>query len=415
MVLPPATLKVDLIVVGAGPAGLFMALNAGSTGKSLLILEKNTTPGKKLLLSGSGQCNLTHTGHIQDFFSHYGNQGDFLKPALLAFDNQALMQFFELSGVRLTENPQGKVFPASGNARDILNCLLEHVVNQKNVQLRLKEPVQKIVFLPGAYPYQVFSDQGIYLSKALAIAAGGSSYPSTGSTGDGYRLAAALGHVIVSPAPALTPVYVQNYPFGSLSGISFPRLNLTLFRKGKKIASHTGAVLLTHQCFSGPGILDFSRFIEKDDELVLSFIPHSPEDFEKDLLKNTQAQGKKLLKTLLLNYDLPERFILKILELTSITKDTLLSQLTKIQRKALAQNLTQSRFMVERLGEWSMAMTTRGGVSLGEINRKTMQSKILNGLYILGETLDIDGDTGGYNLQAAFSTARAAALHFMSH
>ncbi len=247
----------------------------------------------------------------------------------------------------------------------------------------------------------------------LVIATGGRSYPGTGSTGDGYRFASDLGHRIVDVGPALTPILIKDYPFFDLAGLSFMDMKISLYRQ-KKIRDHQGDILFTHQGLSGPGILDLSRYIRAGDTLKLSFIPREKrEALEEWLLERTRLDGKMALRSVLA--DLPHsvplspRLIKRILEISGIETDLSLAHLTKGMRTRLIDNLTGLDLVVSELGGYDQAMVTRGGVDTREVNPKTMESKIAKGLYLIGEVLDVDGDTGGYNLQAAFSTGMLAA------
>jgi predicted Rossmann fold flavoprotein len=391
----------DTIVAGAGPAGLACALCAAEEG-TVLLIEKNPDPGRKLRLSGSGKCNITHGGDIRSFFTRYGDHGAFLKPALLNFSNCHLIALLESYGIRCGEEPDGKVFPESRRAADVLNALLV-AVQESGAVVRYSDPVQDAVKKEEIFKITTAGKR--YDARALVIATGGKSYPGTGSTGDGYRLAEKFGHSIIAPAPALTPVFVASYPFSDLTGISFSGAELSLFREGKKVRSHAGDLLLTHTGLSGPAILDFSRYIRSGDILRISFLPKEQRDgVSSDFSRTLNLSGTKMVKTVLAGYRLPERFLVRILEIAGIPPGTTCAHLSESARKRLIASLTDFPFTVSRLGGFDEAMVTSGGVSLAEINQKTMESRLVPGLYFAGEVLDIDGDTGGFNLQAAFST-----------
>jgi hypothetical protein len=261
----------------------------------------------------------------------------------------------------------------------------------------------------------VVTDNQAYESRLLVIATGGSSYPATGSTGDGYSFAGGLGHSITEIGPALTPVYIKGYPFSELSGMSFPNLRISLYRShNKKVKDSQGDVLFTHQGLSGPGILDLSRHISAGDTLKLSFVPAGDRKALEDwLLDRAKTDGDKGLKSVLAELSgpqpLPIRLIARVLELSKIPHDLKCSHLTREMRRLLVDNLTGFPVIVSELGGFNIAMATRGGVNLREVDSKTMESRLIRGLYLVGEVLDVDGDTGGYNLQAAFSTGMLAA------
>ncbi|RXE55657.1 hypothetical protein ABH15_05270 [Methanoculleus taiwanensis] len=395
------------IIIGGGPAGLFCALQAAGDGRRVIVLEKKRSCGRKLLLAGSGQCNLTHDGEITDFFSHYGEHGAFLRPALLNFTNRNLIAFFEEHGLGMRAEPGGKVFPASRRSSDIL-AVLQRECERQGVGIRCSEPVHHVAREDGDFIVQ--SDANTMRADTLVIATGGASYPITGSSGDGYTLAGQLRHTITEIAPALAAVYIREYPFTDLAGISFSDLSIALFRGGKKIRQHTGDLLLTHTGLSGPGILDLSRYIRPGDQLKVAFLPGMNQDAIRSTVTATiAANGNRLVKTALAELPLPERFAKKLVELAEIPPDLNGANLSKKARSTLITSVAEYPFTVENLAGFDEAMVTRGGVSLAEINPKTMESRLVPHLYCIGEVLDIDGDTGGYNLQAAFSTAALAA------
>ena len=406
--MPQIVPDYDVIITGGGPAGLFCAIHSASAGRRVLVLEKMPSCGRKLLITGSGQCNLTHEGEISEFFSHYGAAGKFLRPALMNFTNRDLVDFFSSRGVSFETDKNGKIFPTTKKAGDILSVLLREC-EEKGVLIRCGEAV--ISAEKKDDNFIVKTQSGEYVSGKLVISTGGASYPQTGSSGDGYRIVKSLGQPVTEIAPALTPVYVNDYPFGDLSGISFENAGISLFRGNKKVVSHTGDLLLTHKGLSGPGILDFSRNVLPGDQLKISFITAmSPEEFRKDFAQKIESGGIKQVKTVLLDYSLPERFVKRNLELSDITPDLTCAHLPKKERNLLIKNLTEYSFEVRKTGGFEEAMVTRGGVDLEGVSPKTMESGIVSGLYFIGEVLDIDGDTGGYNLQAAFSTGFLAGV-----
>ncbi len=397
----------DTIIIGAGPAGLFCALQAAAPDRQVIILEKKPACGRKLLITGSGQCNLTHGGDIREFLARYGDHGAFLRPTLFGFTNRDLIAFFESRGLDLETDANDKVFPATRRAADVLDLLLRECAEQ-NVAIRCGEPVLAVERRDEGF--LVATDANSYAAPNVVIATGGASYPATGSTGDGYRLAAALGHTVTPVRPALAPVVVEDYPFPHLAGISFEGVTVSLFRDGRKIREITGDLLFTHAGLSGPAVLHLSRHVAAGDVLKVSFLPGmTREALEKDLLAKFAAHGTRQVKTILAGYPIPERFVLALLETAGIPADLAAAHLTKAARAALLDRLTAFPFEVKAVAGFREAMVTAGGVALDEVNKKTVASKQVPGLYFIGEVLDIDGDTGGYNLQAAFSTAFAAA------
>jgi len=396
-------------IIGAGPAGLFSAIHAAGQKSPVLLIEKNTQPGAKLRITGSGQCNLTHDGAIAAFFSHYGRNGNFLKPALRSFTNTDLIRFFPERGCAMETEKTGKVFPVSRKSADVLGILLKEC-HERKVRLMCGEAVSTVTSDPAGF--LITTARGEYHAQNLVIATGGLSYPKTGSCGDGFRFAASLGHTIVPPAPALTPFIVADHPFSDLSGISFTGMHFSVWRAGKKEFDSSGDVLFTHEGLSGPGILDCSRAILPGDEIRLSFLPGTMtrDAFAVDFAGRVLASSKKLVKSALLHYDIPERLVQKMLTIAGVPEGLTCAHLSASLRAHLITAITDFPVTVAALGDYSVAMVTRGGVALPEVNPKTMESRIVSGLYFAGEVLDIDGDTGGYNLQAAFSTGRCAGM-----
>ena len=410
----------DLIIVGAGPSGLFCAINAMQKGKKILILEKKNSPGHKLLISGSGQCNITHDGDIQDFLDHYGDHGRFLRPALLGFTNSDLIAFFKAKGLEMIREKGDKIFPETKRSRDVLNILIEQC-REWGVVIKCNQAVKSITrnedgFLVGCIG-------GSYRSRLLVIATGGCSYPATGSCGDGYSFASILGHRIAEIGPALTSLLITNYPFSDLAGLSFPDIKISLYRHAK-IREHRGDILFTHEGLSGPGILDLSRYIRAKDILKLSFVPDDKRKaLEEWLVDKARLEGARSLLSVLA--DRPRfvpssvpfypRLIKRMLEISGIATDLKMAQLNREMRNCLIDNLTGLSLVISDLCGYNIAMVTRGGVETMEVDPKTMQSRLVKGLYLVGEVLDVDGDTGGYNLQAAFSTGMLAARSIKSN
>jgi len=396
-----------LIVIGGGPAGLFCALRAAGDGQKILLLEKNPSVGRKLLLSGSGQCNITHDGDILSFLSHYGDNGRFIKPALLNFQNRDLVAFFSVRGLPVVTESGGKIFPGSRKAGSILDILVKEC-SAKKVEIRCGDPVLDVSTREGGF--LIRTGRETFRAEHAAVATGGITYPLTGSTGDGLSFAKSLGHRIKDVGPALTAVAIQDYSFATLSGISFTDVIISLIRAGRKVRQHTGDLLFTHSGLSGPGILDFSRYIRPGDTLRVSFLPGVDLPHAKEILiARINAAGNRQVRKILATFDLPDRFVRKLLDLAGIKQDQTGAHLSREARSTILDLLIGYPFIVSRLAGIHEAMVTRGGVALDEINPKTMESRLVPGLFFVGEVLDIDGDSGGYNLQAAFSTAALAA------
>ena len=398
-----------IVIIGGGPAGLFCALQAAGAGGKVIVFEKKVGPAKKLLVAGSGQCNITHDGDIAGFLSRYGDHGAFLRSALMNFTNRDLVAFFAERGLGMKAEPGGKVFPETRKSADVLAVLLSECAG-RGVDIRYSEPV--VAVERDGEGFIVRTEREAVRAGVLVIATGGASYPATGSTGDGYAFARSLGQPVTEVAPALTPVYVRDYPFADLAGISFENIGIAVYRDGKLVRRHTGDLLLTHTGLSGPGILDLSRSILERDVLRVTFLPEAnAETVRKRVLDAIAAGGPRQAKTALSDLALPERFVRRLLDLAGVEPGASCAHLPKKARTALATFVAEFPFTVARLGGFTEAMATRGGVALTGVNQKTMASKVVPNLYFVGEVLDIDGDTGGYNLQAAFSTAALAARH----
>jgi predicted Rossmann fold flavoprotein len=393
----------DQIIIGGGAAGLFAAAN--STCKTL-ILEKKANAGNKLLIAGQGRCNFTHIGRISDFFSHYGDNANFIKHALKKYTNNQLIGFFLNRGLEITEDKNGKLFPQSGKSSDILQILMKECKRKGHI-ISLNEAVKDVCFNGGHFLINSVRKQ--YHAKKIIITTGGMSYPATGSTGDGYSFAKSFGHSIVAPKPSLSPVFVRNYEFQDLAGISIKECQVSLYRDNKKIRSHSGDIGFTHKGLSGPGIIDFSRFIGAGDTLKLNICKTSLEEFNNQFLNAVKENGKSNVQIFLRKFDIPKNLMHNLLLQISIDPAEKIGNINKELRKSMAEKFCELPFEVERVGGFNVAMATSGGVSLNEVSPKTMESKLQPGLFFAGEVLDIDGDTGGYNLQAAFSMGYVAA------
>lgn len=475
----------ETIVIGGGAAGLFFGAAAPS-GRDILILEKTKQTGTKLLMSGSGQCNLTHCGSIKEFLLCYGKNGNKIRTCLYRHSNLMLCRFMEGLGVSLIEREDGKIFPRSMDAREVRGALLAACA-RNGVTIRTQAEVTAICALPqrnagncGSKQTNRFRSQapdavasgaqadgnpapcekaqfdcapdlgaGFALTLAdgtrlacrnLVIAAGGASYPTTGSDGkilDVLALAspAGLGIPIVPPRPALTPVFIENYPFADLAGISLRDIELKIFskpqenlcgeqtrsmteeaapmfskknKKQTKPQSAVGDLLLTHKNLSGPVILNHAREISAGTRLAINFVFPYTVDTVISRLKADFSGCRSMISAYIgEQYHLPKRFVAKILSLISLT-DKPLAAISGSQMRALSEALAAWPCTVSGTGGFREAMATAGGVSLDAINLSSMECRDYPGLFFAGEMLDIDGDTGGYNLQFAYASAMAA-------
>ena len=401
--------KFDAIIIGAGPAGMMAAIRAADRKRNVLLIERNHALGRKLLISGKGRCNLTNSCGIEDFLEKFSGSRDFLRNAFARFFNTDLISFFEDAGLRLKTERGGRVFPKSDRSEDILNVLKLKLKN-KNIKIlsgeRVREIIAKDKKIEGALTYSGKH----FLTRRIAITTGGLSYPGTGSTGDGYRIAETFGHKIVPSRPALSPIVIKERFIRDWQGISLRNTRLTLFSSGKRIDERFGEMLFTHFGLSGPLVLDISASVydelklKKGVTVAINFKPAL--DYKKlnaRLLREFKANPRKSIKNIFKNI-LPHGIIIRFLEYCGIDGNKNASQITAEERKRLTDGLFDLRLTVEGVMPAKDGIVTRGGVNTKEINPKTMESRLVKGLFFAGEVIDIDAKTGGYNMQAAFST-----------
>lgn len=392
----------DIIVIGAGPAGLFTAIQIGS-GKRVAILEKNGQCGRKLLLTGAGKCNITQAGDMEKFLDCYGKNARFVRHSLTQFTNTDLLKFFKKRGLDFTTMDNGKIFPKTMKASDVLNILTKECT-KLNIPVHTHTTVVTIEKVASGFKLKTTA--GIFQAEKVVIATGGVSYPQTGSTGDGHIWAKALGHKIIPTKPALTSLKIKNYQLADLSGQSFANATYTHWRDGKKIGTFSGQnLLLTHTGLSGPAVFIPSRYMSSGDLLKLNFLGTEVEATRQKLINDLTSGGRTLVKTVIRNLDITKSFADKILDLANIDADLKCAELKKEQRTTLITLLLEHEMEIKALGGYHVAQVTAGGVSTKEINPKTMASRKIPGLYFVGEVTDVDGDTGGYNIQIAMSMA----------
>jgi len=403
-------IKKDVVIIGAGPSGLFAGINIDGRKLDTAILEKNSSAEKKLLISGGGKCNITNSVNIRGFLDKYGDKKRYLRNTLYGFTNGDLVEFFGKRGLEMEVEESGKIFPKTRKAEDVLNILLKEL-KKNNVKVEYYSKVIDVEYEKNIEKFIVKTDDKTYETKYLVVTTGGKSYPNTGSTGDGYNFAEELGHNVMKPKPAITPIYIKDYLFRDLSGIAV-KVGISLWRDNKKINEIEGNMLFTHINLSGPVILNFSRYILPNDIIKINYLSNKDiQNYKKEIIETLQNYGSKQIKTFISELNIPSRLGEKILEVSKIYKDIKCAEITKKQRMVLVENLMEMNLQVDRLGDYHLAMVTAGGVDLDQVNRKTMESKLIKNLYFAGEVLDIDGDTGGYNIQWAFSSGYTAAKH----
>lgn len=405
-----------IAVIGAGPAGLTAAAAAARRGAHVVLFEKNPKPGRKLLLTGNGRCNVTNLSPVDDYPEHYFGNGKFLYKALHSFGPGDIAEILLESNIKLRAESDGRAFPESGRSKDILDALVSRA---DRLGVRFRE-TSGIVDLRKNRAGRI--SKAVTLSESLDIDAcilctGGSSYPITGSSGDGYLLAARLGHTIVPPRPALAPVETDPVEIASLQGVSLHGTGVRIMQSGNCMGKSVGDVLFTHFGLSGPAVLNVSRYLPANESdydgsvcIELDLWPDIPEDEARLRLLAIIAEHQNSKLSGVLKVFWPETVITFLLKKASIPGDVYCRDFEKEQRKRLLRVIKQLSFRVRRAPLFSDAMVTTGGVSLKEVDPRTMQSKIVPGLYFAGEVLDIDGKTGGYNLQAAFSTGYLAGI-----
>ena len=401
--------KFDVIIVGAGPAGMMAAIGAAERERKVLLIERNNSLGKKLLISGNGRCNLTNSCDITEFLEKFSASRNFLRNSFAKFFNTDLVSFFENSSLRLKEERDGKVFPKSDKAEDVLNVLKTKLKN-RNIKIVFNERAQKILVKNKAVEGVLTYSNKSFKARKVMIATGGLSYPLTGSSGDGYRMAEELGHEIIPLKPALVPVRIKEKFIRDWQGIALENVCLTLLAGTKKIDYRFGEMLFTHFGISGPIVLDLSADIHdalragKDVTVGINFKPAlDNKKLDARLLSEFSANPKKSIKNVLKNF-LPQNIIDRFLQYCCLDAKKTSSQITTEERKRIIKGLFDLRLTVAGVMSIKDGIVTGGGVNTKEINPKTMESKLISGLYFAGEVVDIDAKTGGYNMQAAFST-----------
>ena len=406
-----------VVVIGGGAAGLMAAVIAGREGAKVTLLEKMNYVGKKMGITGKGRCNITNACDMSDFIKNTPGNGKFLYGAYERFTNEDLLQLLHDAGLETKVERGGRVFPASDSALDVRNTFMK-LMKHYGVDVHLEEPVKKILVDDDTVT-GVVTDKETYHADAVVIATGGKSYPATGSTGDGYILAAQVGHKITDIRPSLVPIVTEESWVKDLMGLSLRNVELSVVAKNKVQAKMFGEMMFTHFGITGPIVLSLSHTVGKlmrkknigTIGLDINLKPAlSPEALDKRLQKDFDLYSKKQLINGMKDL-LPSRLIPLIIELAGIDPQKPINQISKEERQQIGYMLQHMPLTVKGLRPVEEAIVTAGGISLKEFNPKTMESKLVKGLYGAGEVLDIDAFTGGYNLQAAFSTGYVAAMH----
>ena len=404
--------KFDVAVIGGGPAGMMAAGWAAKRGAKVVLLEKNKTLGKKLLITGKGRCNLTNAQKDnREFIKKLGLNGPFLFSALNAFGPKDAVDFFENLGVKTKVERGGRVFPVSDSAADVLNALVRFL-NAGRVTVIKEAKIRELVVEKNLVKKIKLTDSEIEIKKII-LATGGLAYPGTGCTGDGYVWAKKFGHEIIKPTPALVPILVKEKWVKALEGLSLKNVSIAVYQNNKKAAEEFGEALFTDRGLSGPIILDLSQTVGRNlakgaVELKINFKPALDWPalglrLQKDFGQNPNKAFKNSLDQLL-----PKKLISIFVELSKIAENKKAGQLTREEKNRLLKLFFGFTLTVDRLDGFEKAIVTAGGVSVKEINPKTMGSKIIKNLFFAGEIIDLNGPTGGYNLQIAFATGYLA-------
>jgi predicted Rossmann fold flavoprotein len=396
----------DVIVLGAGAAGLLAATRAAERGRRTLLLEKNRRPGVKILMSGGTRCNLTHATDNRGIVEAYGPPGRFLFSALAAFSVENTVALFAAEGVATKVEETGKIFPVSNKASDVLAALLRRL-ERSGAVLALGEPV--LDWERAGSGFLLNTPQRTIQASRVVLTTGGQSYPGSGTTGDGYRLAAKVGHRVIPPRPALVPITTAAPWVTELRGVTLPDVGVRILDGPHALAARRGALLFAHFGLTGPVVLDVSRVVSghsRPGELLLEvdLLPAMKKSELEDLLRRASAAtGKKQLAGVLGTY-LPRRLCATVLTLAGMSAERTAAALGRDQRGRLVQLLKRLAIPITGTLGYRKAEVTAGGIALDEIDSRTMESKRVPNLFVAGEVLDLDGPIGGYNFQAAWST-----------
>lgn len=401
--------KIKIAVIGGGPAGMMSTIQASDENSEVFLFEKNSSLGRKLLITGKGRCNITNQeSDIRKFIQPFGKNGKFLFSAFSQFFNRDLLNFFRKKGLDFDYERGGRIFPQSDNAHDILD-ILKMYLKEKKVNLKTGKELRSIKAKDDQFILG-FGD-GEFEADRVIITCGGKSYPGTGSSGEIFEIIKKLGHQVVELKPSLVPILVKEDWVKDLEGLSLKNVEARIIKKDKIIESRFGEMIFTDRGVSGPIILSLSKYIcredLKDTFLSVDFKPVlNVEQLTQRIRREMNAQNiiyKNLLKLLL-----PNKIIPHFLKLSKIKEDQKIKHLNKEEIKNIIKLLKDFRLQIDSLGNFGQAIVSSGGVNIKEINPKTMESKLIPGLYFAGEVIDLDAETGGYNLQSAFSTAYVA-------
>lgn len=401
-----------VVVVGGGAAGMMAAYQAAKNGHKVILVDKNEKLGKKIYITGKGRCNLTNAGELEEIFNNIMTNRKFLYSALYSFTNDDVINFFETNGMKTKIERGNRVFPVSDHSSDVISTVAK-VLRKNQVDIRLFTPVNDLIITNDKACGVLLENGEKIMCDSVIIATGGLSYPSTGSTGDGYRFAKDSGHTINKCVPSLVPMNIKEEWVEELQGLSLRNVNVRMINGKKKLYNELGEMLFTHFGVSGPLILSASAMINRKyfDENLKIIIDLKPaldmEQLNKRILRDFEEELNKQFKNSL-NKLLPSKLIPIVINLSGIDPDKQVNTITKEERQRLAYLLKNLEISFNGFRGWNEAIITKGGISVKDINPSTMESKIVNNLYFCGEVLDLDALTGGYNLQIAWSTGYLA-------
>ena len=399
-----------IAVIGGGAAGLIAAHTAAENGAEVTLFEKNEKCGKKIYITGKGRCNVTNDCEPQEYLTHVVNGAKFLTGAIYAFPPRSLMEYLESGGLRLKTERGNRVFPVSDKASDVTKCL-ENYCRHAGVTIRFGTKVLGLDILNSTMR-GIITQDGLELFDKVIVCTGGKSYSSTGSDGDGYKFAAEAGHTVIQPVPSLCGINLKGDYFKEMQGLSLKNVSLKVYCGKKLVKELFGEMQFTHFGASGPLILSATALINRmnaaDVKMLIDFKPAlSSEQLEQRILRDFGADKNKDISNCLKSL-LPSSAIMPILARSGIAADKKVNSVTRAERASLLTNLKNFDILFLSLRGFEEAVVTSGGVSLKEVNPKTMESRLVKGLYFCGEVLDADAFTGGYNLQIAFSTGFCA-------
>ncbi|MBU0605259.1 MAG: NAD(P)/FAD-dependent oxidoreductase [Candidatus Omnitrophica bacterium] len=402
----------DIAVLGGGAAGCMAAIRAGALKKKVALIERNDSIGKKILITGKGRCNITNVAPIETFIERFGKSGKFLRTAFFKFFNTDLVEFFRLHGLEMKTERQGRVFPVTDKARSVVDVLVTSLA-QSGVEVICKSAIRSIKTSAGSFQIELEGGRSISAKKVI-LALGGASYKATGSMGDGFDIAVKLGHSITPLKPALVPLTTKETWVKDLQGLGLEHIRLTFECGKKRLLSEIGELMFTHFGVSGPLVLDLSGevvFLLEDHKPIRMLIDLKPaltvDQLEKRMLNDLSGPAGTLFKSVMKGY-LPQKLIPVFMRLANIDSEREANQVTQKERRLVLNFFKALPLTIKGALPIEEAMVTSGGVSIREINPRTMESRLVPGLYFAGEVMDGGAPSGGYNLQQAFSTGYLA-------